>query len=266
MKVWAVAAAAVLAATVSVSAADPLGEARRLYNAGQYEVALRYAREAVKVPAMEEGGRLLLGRIHLERYRRTADADDLIQAREALRAINTHSLDKRERAEWTIGMGEALFLDDRFGPAAELFERALESSAALGAPAHERLLDWWASAVDRLALSRPREVRDAVYSRIVARMEKELASDPSSAPASYWLAAALRGAGDLERAWTAAQAGWVTAPLARDHGAALRADLDRLMIQGIIPDRAGRLQPRNMKQASAGMLAEWDAWKATWTR
>jgi tetratricopeptide (TPR) repeat protein len=266
MKVWAVAAAAVLAATVSVSAADPLAEARRLYNAGQYEVALRYAREAVKMPAMAEAGRLLLGRIHLERYRRTADADDLIQAREALRAINAQSLDRRERAELIIGQGEALFLDDRFGPAAELFERALDSSAALGAPAHERLLDWWASAIDRLALSRPRETRDAVYSRVVARMEKELANDPTSAPASYWLAAALRGAGDLERAWTAAQAGWVTAPLARDHGAALRADLDRLMILGIIPDRAGRLQPRNMKQASAGMLAEWDAWKATWTR
>ena len=266
MKVWAVAGAAVLAATVSVSAADPLAEARRLYNAGQYEVALRYAREAMKVPAMAEPGRLLLGRIHLERYRRSADADDLIQGRESLRDTNAQSLDRRERAELTIGLGEALFLDQRFGPAAELFERALDSSAALGAPAHDRLLDWWASALDRLALSRPRDARESAYSRIVVRMERELAGDPSSAPASYWLAAALRGAGDLERAWTAAEAGWVTAPLAPDHGAALRADLDRLMVQGIIPDRAGRLQPRNMKQATAGMLAEWDAWKATWTR
>ena len=47
-------------------------------------------------------------------------------------------------------------------------------------------------------------------------------------------------------------AGWVTAPLGKDHGAALRADLDRLMVQGIIPDRAGRLQPRDMKQDVRG--------------
>ena len=69
-------------------------------------------------------------------------------------------------------------------------------------------------------------------------MEKELAADSASAPAAYWLAAAARGTGNLDRALNAAMAGWVTAPLGRDHGAALRADLDRLMVQGIIPDRA----------------------------
>ena len=97
-------------------------------------------------------------------------------------------------------------------------------------------------------------------------MEKELAADPASAPAAYWLAAAARGAGNLERAWNAAMAGWVTAPLGRDHGAALRADLDRLMVQGIIPDRAVKLQPRDTKQAAAVMLSEWEALKASWTR
>ena len=38
------------------------------------------------------------------------------------------------------------------------------------------------------------------------------------------------------------------------------------MVQGIIPDSAGRLQPRDMKQTSAGLLAEWEALKAGWTR
>ena len=38
------------------------------------------------------------------------------------------------------------------------------------------------------------------------------------------------------------------------------------MVQGIIPDRAGRLQPRDMKQTSAVMLSEWEALKAAWTR
>ena len=189
-----------------------------------------------------------------------------MQAREALTRVNTQSLDRRERVELFIGLGEALFLHEGFGPAAELFERALDSSSELGEAAHERLLDWWASAVDRLALGGPRDTRELVYARIVTRMEKELAVDPASAPAAYWLAAASRGAGNLERAWNAAQAGWVTAPLSKDHGAALRADLDRLVVQGIIPDRAGRLQPRDMKQASARMLSDWEALKAGWTR
>jgi tetratricopeptide (TPR) repeat protein len=247
-------------------AADPLAEARRLYNLGNYDTAARYARDAMKVPAIAEPARLVLGRIYLERYRRTADSVDLVQAREALRAVNTEGLERRERVELTIGLGEALFLDDRFGPAAELFERALDSSSALGAPAHEKLLDWWATAVDRLALSAPRDGREVIYSRIVTRMEKELGAEPASASAAYWLAAAARGTGNLDRAWHAAMAGWVTAMLGPDHGAALRADLDRLMIQGIIPDRAGRLQPRDPLQASAVMLAEWEALKTSWTR
>lgn len=266
MKVWVTALIVALAAGVAHGAADPLAEARRLYNLGQYENAARFARDAIKLPATAEGGRLILGRIYLEQYRQSANADDLMQARESLRAVNTQSLDHRERVELAIGQGEALFLDDRFGPAAELFERALDSSSLLGTAAHERLLDWWASAIDRLALTGPRDAREGVYARIVVRMEKELAADPSSAPAAYWLAAASRGAGNLDRAWNAAMAGWVSATLGRDHGAALRADLDRLMVQGIIPDRAVRLQPRDMKQASAVMLSEWEALKASWTK
>jgi tetratricopeptide (TPR) repeat protein len=266
MKVWMTGVIVALTVSVAHGAADPLAEARRLYNLGQYENAARFAREAIKVSAMTEAGRLILGRIYLEQYRQSANADDLMQARESLRAVNAQSLDRRERLELVIGQGEALFLDDRFGPAAELFERALDSSSMLGVAAHERLLDWWASAIDRLALTGPRDTREVVYARIVARMEKELAADPSSAPAAYWLAAALRGAGNLERALDAAQAGWVSATLGRDHGAALRADLDRLMTQGIIPDRASRLQPRDVKGTSSRMLSEWEALKASWTR
>jgi hypothetical protein len=266
MKVWIAGLMVAAVASAAYGATDPLAEARRLYNAGQYDGAARSAREAIKVPAMAEGARLLLGRIYLEQYRRSADANDLMQGRESLRAVNAQTLDKHERVEWAIGLGEALFLDDRFGPAAEAFERALDSSSLLGTPAHERLLDWWASALERLALTAPRETRETAYARIVERMEKELAADPSSAPAAYWLAAGARGTGNLERAWNAAMAGWVIAPIGKDHGAALRADLDRLMVQGIIPDRAGRLQPRDMKQTSAVMLSEWEALKAGWTR
>jgi tetratricopeptide (TPR) repeat protein len=249
-----------------VSAADPLAEARRLYNIGQYETAARYAREALKVPTTAESARVVLGRIYLERYRRSADTFDLNEARNALKMANAETLEPRERVELAIGQAECLFLEERYGPASEAFERALDSSMTLGPSAHEKVLDWWASSLDQLALSRPRETRESFYLRIVARMEKELAADPMSAPAAYWLAAGLRGAGNLDRAWSAASAGWVTAIQGRDHGAALRADLDRLMIRGIIPERAARLQPKDSRQATAVMLAEWEALKTAWSR
>lgn len=250
----------------AASAADPLAEARRLYNAGQYDAAEQAAREALKMPATAEGARLVLGRIHLERYRRSADPADLVAGREALRAVDTRALEQRDRVELSMGLGEALYLDDRFGPAADLFERALDWSALLGPLAHERLLDWWATALDRLAQALPRDARQPVYSRLLRRMEQELADDPGSTPAAYWLSAAARGLGDVERAWHAAVAGWVGAILARDRGAALRADLDRLMVQAIIPERAARLQLRDAAQAAAGMLAEWEAFKSNWSR
>jgi hypothetical protein len=255
-----------LPAAAAAALADPLAEARRLYNLGQYDTAARYATEALKVPGMAESARLVLGRIHLERFRRTDDPADLGRAREELKGVNAEGLEPLERAELLVGLSSCLFFDDKFGPASESFERALETSRMLGPEAHERVLDWWATSLDRLALSRARDHREDLYRRIVKRMEGELAADASSTPAAYWLAAALRGAGELDRASHAAVAGWVTAGLARDHGAALRADLDRLMVQGIIPERAAKLQPREFKTIAAAMLAEWEAFKASWMR
>ena len=253
-------------AASAVEAADPLAEARRLYNSGQFDAAEQAALEALKAPAMSEGARLVLGRIHLERFRRSANPAELAAGREALRAVDTRTLDPRDRVELTIGFGEALYLEDRFGPAAELFAWVLDRSALLGPVAHERLLDWWATALERLAQGQPKEARHGIYRRILDRMEEELALEPGLGPAAYWLTAAARGLGDLERAWHVAASSWVGAALARDHGAALRADLDRLVVQAIIPERAARLHVRDSKAAAAGMLAEWAAFKSNWTR
>jgi len=207
---------------------------------------------------------VVLGRVQLERYRQTAAPDHLTEAIAALRSVDARPLAPRERVELTIGMGEALYLEDRFGAAAAMFESVLDASAMLGSAAHERVLDWWATAVDRQALSRPSTERQSLYDRIVARMSAEIATDVGSAPAGYWLAAAIRGAGDLDGALNEATAGWVRATLGRDRGAVLRADLDRLMVQGILPDRAARLRGRDNSQALAGMVGEWEAFKARW--
>jgi hypothetical protein len=95
-------------------------------------------------------------------------------------------------------------------------------------------------------------------------MEQELRRDSASTPANYWLAASARAAGDLDRAWSAASAAWIRATLAPDRGVALRADLDKLVTQAIIPDRAARLPQRERRQAQAAMTAEWQAFKEIW--
>jgi hypothetical protein len=251
---------------VPAEAADLLAEARRLYNVGQYEAAERVAREAAVQPGLADGARLVLGRIHLERFRRSANPEDLASARESLRSVDSRSFSERERLELTIGLGESLYLNDQFGAAAEVFESTLDRAALVGPAARERLLDWWATALDRQAQTRPRDAREAVYRRVLDRMQRELADDPGSTPAAYWLTAAARGIGDLDRAWHLTMAGWVRAQLARDRGAALRSDLDRLMLQAIIPERTARLQLRDSKQALAGMTAEWEAFKVAWSR
>jgi HAMP domain-containing protein len=245
---------------------DALADARRLYNLGDYDGAERAALLAIAIPSLADAGRVVLGRIQLERYRLSGDEAHLGQARSALRDVDPQELGPREQLELSLGFAEALYLEDRFGAAAELFEPLIDGSALLGMPAHDRVLDWWATALDRYAQLRPEEERAAIYDRILKRMTSELAMDITSAPASYWLAAAMRGRGNVEGAWQAAMAGWMRAPLARDRGAALRADLDRLVVQGIIPARTARLGLKDPAQAQAGMLGEWEAFKAIWQR
>src|SRR6476661_8948330 len=149
-----------------LSAADALSEARRLYNQGQYDAAEQAARDATRTPAMADGARVVLGRIQLERYRRTPAAADLSGAIATFRTVDTKRLDTRERIELAIGLAEALYLEDRFGPAAAFFESVLDDSEALGPIAHERVLDWWASAVDRQAQTRPVGERADLYRRV----------------------------------------------------------------------------------------------------
>ena len=243
---------------------DYLAIARRSYNDGQYDQAFEAAKLAASAPATASSARLIMGRARLERFRQTAVAGELEAARADLRAADPRTLDARERIELQVGLGELLYLEERFGPAAELLEPVVESSATLAPDAHERALDWWATALDRQAQTLPAPDRAVVYPRIIARMEQELRRDPASAPATYWLAAAARANGDLERAWAAALAGWVRAALGRDRGVALRADLEKLMTQGIIPDRAGKAPARDRRLTADRLAAEWDNFKKIW--
>jgi hypothetical protein len=256
--------AVVVLASVAAGPRDALSRARDLYNRAQYDAAVDAASEASLTPDLSDGASLVLARAYLERYRQAADAGDLALAREALKQVRPARLGSDDQVELTIALGESLYFDDRAGAAAEQFELALAHTSRKRAERYERLLDWWASALDRQAqLGSDADAR-TIEARIVARMEGELRRDAGATVASYWLAAGARGAGDVERAWDVAIAAWVRADQAGRRGVALRAELDRLVLQAIIPERARQLAPKEFPTAAAAMRQQWAALKAAW--
>ena len=206
---------------------------------------LAAAEEGGRVPARQDSADLIAARAFLERFRESAAPEDLTSARDRLRRLNPERLGARERIEFIIGLGEALFFGESAGAAAEVFDSVLARREDLPPDARERVLDWWASAVDREVRPRPDIERQDVYRKLRERMQSELGANPASAVASYWLAAAAWAQGDLQAAWDAAQAGWVRAPLAADQR---RHASRRARSSGAARDRA---RPREGAGAAA---------------
>jgi len=262
MRRVAAAVALVLAAVRPSFADDPLARARLLYNQKQFEAAVTAAEQARALPARADAADLVAARAYLERYRASQASDDLTNARDRLRRIDPQRFAPRERMEYVVGLGETLYFDGAYGAAATVFDSVLQSRDAASADARDRVLDWWATAMDREAKPRPDMDRQTVYARIRTRMEEELALRPASGTAAYWLAAAARAQGDQQAAWDSAQAGWVRSALAgAERGAELRADLDRLVLRGIVPDRA-----RATAQSPDALRAQWEQFKERWRR
>jgi hypothetical protein len=250
---------------VTAGAAEPaaLARARALYNAGNYDAAIDAASTARSDPKAGDAAMLVIARAHLERFRARATADDLAAARTGLSGIRAASLTPRDQLDLLIGLGQTLYLGEAFGPAADVFDTALGQTAMLGAADRSKLLDWWATALDRQAQARPPDRRAPVFVRLVERMEQELRSEPGSAIANYWLVVGTRGAGDLDRAWDAAIAGWVRSALGTE-AADLRAELDRVVSEAIIPERARSRPAREQQDAATAMRDEWAAVKNSW--
>jgi hypothetical protein len=251
--------AAAAAAAPARAADDPLALARFLYNQQQYEAAVAAAEEARLVPTRADAADLVAARAYLERFRASAVSDDLTNARDRLRRIDPQRLPPRERNEYVVGLGEALFFDGAYGAAAEVYDSVLQGRDLIAGDARDRVLDWWATALDREARPRADIERQPIYQRIRTRMEDELASHPASAAAAYWIAAAARAQGDLQAAWNAAQAAWVRSPLTPDHGESLREDLDLLMQRAIVPERA-----KTTAQPPETLRAQWEQFKERW--
>jgi hypothetical protein len=276
-------AAVVLAAASAAPAVaqDPpaLAKARALYNAGDYDGAITSAGIARNQRDSGDAAALVTARAYLERFRLRADPADLANARVALTGIRATALSARDQLDLLIGLGQSLYLADQFGPAAEIFDVALArvtpppavapgggerpgtvSAASAAALSHRdrlMLLDWWATALDREAQRRPADRRAPLYERIEMRMEAEVRADPGNAAANYWLAAAVRGLGDLDRAFDVAVAAWIRSGLGPETADTLRADLDRLVTQALVPERARQRPPRDLQ-------SEWDAMKGQW--
>jgi len=259
--------ALILTGLASVAWADEppaLAKARSLYNASDYDGAIDAASVARREPGWADAAALVIARAHLEQYRQRADAEDLLAARQALGAVRAAALSPRDQVDQLVGLGLSLYLSEIYGAAAELFDTALNRAALLAVRDRLLLLDWWATALDREAQSRPVDRRAPVFERVSARMAEEIRRDPGNPKANYWLAVAARGAGDIEGAWDAAVAAWVRSTLSPETAEDLRADLDRLMTQVLIPERARAVVARDPQEAFAALRTEWDMVKQQW--
>jgi hypothetical protein len=250
---------------------DPLTQARELYNAQRYSEAILMAAAARRNPESAHAASIVIARSQLERFRQTQDPIALDLARQALGAVEASGLAPRDRIELMIAFGQALYfddvsgLDDRFGAAAEQFELALGGADLLDQPSRDRLFEWWAGAIDRQAQQGGEATRKPLYERVLRRAEQELGHANGAASAAYWLAASARGVNDLARAVGAAVAGWVRAASLGPRGEELRVDLDRLMREVILPERARELASAGDARPTLALLEQqWQAMKAKW--
>lgn len=256
---------AILLASVSLGATqEDLARARLFFNDGKFDQAIEAAELARKTPETADAASIVLARALLERYRQMADPADLGAARSALGSANVERLGTPDRAEYLIGLGGSLFLEDDFGAAAEIFESAIEIAPAAGEGAREAVLDWYGSAMERWAAPYTTSRRATMLARLIRRMEVEQAKNPGSRAASYWLVAGLRAQGETERAWQAAIAAWVRAPIAGERATALRADIDRLVREGLIPDRGKAAPEAEREGRETALRAEWELLKQKW--
>ena len=170
------------------------------------------------------------------------------------------------RVEYLLAVGQALFLEDDFGAAARVFASASNrrgpwiAGAARGdgglvGERHRAQADW------RRQMSARR-----CFAQLLARdAGRAGATTRNGAPAGYWLAAAVRGAGDPIGGMARRHRRLGPRPAGRRaRSPTLRADLDKLVVQGIIPDRVRSLPPRERAAAESQLRADWELVKERW--
>lgn len=246
------------------SARAELAKARAHYNAGRYDLAIDTARVARRLAETADAASVVLARAHLQRYRESADPADLSAGREALGQARVDSLVARDRLEWMLALGQALFLEDNFGAAALTFESGLDGAVAADPALGDAMLEWWGSAVERQAVGMGREARAELFERVASWSLRAMTRDPQSASAAYWYVVALRGESEPQAAWDAAVAAWARARMMGDRAATLRADLDKVVLEGVLPDRVRQVAADQRASVELQLKAEWEAVKEKW--
>jgi hypothetical protein len=252
---------ALLLSTASLAGAEPpaLAKARALYNEGHYDEAIASASD-VHASEWLSAAQLVIARARLDRYGRSSQDEDLTAGRQALAAVTNAALMPRDQVDLLIGLGQSLYFSEEYGAAAGLFDNALAQGFLLNRKDRLLLLDWWANAEDRAAQARAGD-RHSSFERMRERLQDEIRRDAENPVANYWLVVAARGAGDAQGAWDAALAAWIRSRLSDDGGSKLRTDLDQLVTQAIIPERA-----RAQKAGDDGkaLRERWESFKEEW--
>jgi hypothetical protein len=93
-----------------------------------------------------------------------------------------------------------------------------------------------------------------------------LRRDLTLAVPNYWIPAALLAKGDADAAWDAAMAGWLRAQMAAWGASETRADIDVLVQQAIVPERARKVgrTDADAEAAATALLADWATFKDRW--
>ena len=225
-------------------------DARKLYNQALYELAIKAATEARQAGDAVDEASLIFARAHLERFRQTRDAHNLTRgAGGAERASTPRGCPREAQAEFTLALGQWLFLADKFRAAAELFDSPRPGSTAWD----RRRAIACSTGGRRRSIGRRRKIRRTARRSTSASSigwRTSFACNPGRPRPATGLPAAARSIGDTDRAWHAALAGYLRARVAPDRGVALRADLDRLVATAVIPERARQItEPDRRRQA-----------------
>jgi hypothetical protein len=138
----------------------------------------------------------------------------------------------------------------------------------LPAAEFDKLLEWWASTLFRVAESQSGAARKEAYGTMLSAVRAELERNPLSRPTAYWVVVAARGTGDFEGAWNSAFTGWIRAG-AQPDGKQFRSDLDRFVTQTLIPERAQartgqRLDARDTQAEIAALTEQWRTLAEHW--
>ena len=253
----------------AVWAQSDLERARALYNAGQFDESIAIADVAKHRASAAPSATLITARALLDRFREQGNSEDLTTARGHLMTLNPRLLAPQEIIEWQIGVGTALFLENQPGPAADMFSTVLPSArGTLPAAEYDKLIEWWAGALSRVAEAQMGAARRDAYAAMHSAVRVELERDPLSRATAYWVVVAARGAGDFDGAWNAAFTGWIRAG-AQPEGKKLRSDLDRFITQTLIPERAQartgqRLDAKATQTEIATLTEQWRALTESW--